>query len=106
MKTVSELKNDDKGVWQVKTEASSYIIDLDERKFMRNPGEGAGPSPEIEGRTVRVSNLSSLFPDSEWNPLWEVRKCKIGSPMTLTSKGFSWVQSTIVRSIEQIVRND
>lgn len=105
MKTVKELKNDDSGVWQVKTEASSYLIDLDKRRFLRNPGQGAGADPSIEGRTIVVSDLSHVLPDSEWTPLWVVGLCEVGTPMMLHTRGFLQIRSTIVRSIERVYDN-
>ena len=106
MKEVMALTDDDKGVWQVKTEASSYLIDLDERQFLRNPGGGMGAHPDIPDRKIVVSDLSSLFPDSQWQPLIAIGVCEVGKTMLLYGTDSKWVCSTIVREIKEVYPND
>ena len=58
MKEVTELTDDSTGVWNVQTETSSYVIDMDEKRAMRVPYSGAGIHPDhAENRTVWVNNI-------------------------------------------------
>ena len=102
----NELKDSDTGVWQVKTEASSYIVDLDERQFLRNPGNGLGVDPSIKGRIVLVNKLQG---DSQWLGLDSIGLCEVGSVMVLNISGglpYPWIRSTYVRSIFKVYPND
>jgi hypothetical protein len=96
-----QLTNEDKGVWRVTTEASAYIIDLDNKRAKRLPGEGAGATP-LHDRVVVVN-----FPhDGLWLEDVNVLNCRRGERMALThipSHDLEWVRSTVVRSIIPMV---
>jgi hypothetical protein len=66
------------GRWQVTTETSVYLIDLDARWIIRVPDAGAGRAP---GMTPTA--LASLRPDHERIDLIHLHPCEIGRPMKL-----------------------
>jgi hypothetical protein len=74
--TVAELFDQDCGLWQVITETSLYVLDLEQRWILRTPG--AGPRASDPGNVVRH------FPhDHRFTPLIRLLTCRIGERMHL-----------------------
>lgn len=68
------------GVWQVTTEVSIYLIDLDRRIAMRIPGAGGDPHVAPDGAFVIVNQVRG---DREWMPIDQVVACRVGDPLVL-----------------------
>lgn len=100
---VVTLKGVDEGVWKVYTETSAYLLDLDEKRGMRLPGEGVVESDE--------SALSHLRGDGEWFVVRGVF-CELGMAMTLICEGivpsdiYTMRQTTLVQRIEKVDNNE
>lgn len=105
MKEVDELTNDTKGVWNVQTETSSYILDMDEHMAMRVPNTGAGIHPDhAENRIVVVTELPQ---DGEWFHFYTLKQCVVGDPMFIyESPSLGTRRSTIVCKITEVHKND
>ena len=101
MSEVQTLDGTRSGVWQVYTETSMYIIDLDQMRGMRVPGEGLGA---VDDKLVIVSDLRA---DNEWFMIRSI-VCRVGEYMDLNVLGlrsddwYTWRRSTIVRSIKRM----
>ncbi|TIC86708.1 hypothetical protein E8D34_10680 [Nocardioides sp. GY 10113] len=74
----SALSGEEGGVWQIVTEASLYILDLERGRLMRTPGAGLGPHVAPDGVLVRVTDLAG---DRAWLTLVELWQCRIGFPL-------------------------
>lgn len=90
------------GVYQVTTETSSYIINLNKKIAKRIPGAGDGKDPNTNG-DVKVSLLRK---DNEWFELIDV-DATVGQTMNLTCKAivdydYTWRRTTVVRKIKKI----
>lgn len=90
------------GRWQVTTETSTYLLDLEERLATRVPDAGAGPPPGLAGPPI-----ASLRRDHEPVRIVEVVTCTIGAPLRLLldirRDGIFTVRtSTIVRDIRKL----
>lgn len=102
-KEVVSLKGVDEGVWHVYTETSRYVIDLDNKRGMREPGKGIAreksPNPKQEAAPLRA--------DGEWFNLIGVY-CEVGPGMTLVCEGivpadiYTMRQTTLVQRIEKV----
>lgn len=102
--TKTELTNEDKGLWNVQTETSSYLVDMDNKKAMRSPNTGAGIHPDhAENRVVFVNPIRG---DGEWFPMSEIEQCKVGEPMYMYQPGAGMRSTTIVRKIIRVYQSD
>lgn len=76
--TVDQLVDDDTGCWQITTQTSIYLLDLDARTLLRIPGAGdQGPNPA----TGAVYPVTALTDDRQPQPLWQLLRCRVGEPM-------------------------
>lgn len=66
------------GRWQVTTETSVYLLDLDDGHVTRVPDAGAGA---IEGASPVV--VASLRRDYERLPLIAIAQCEVGAPFRM-----------------------
>lgn len=73
---VDSLSADATGRWEVFTEASAYLLDLDARTATRVPGAGAG----LPGDQSLVAQLRR---DHRPVPLLRFTGARVGQPMTL-----------------------
>lgn len=99
MKSLDGVKT---GVYQVTTETSSYIINLNKKIAKRIPGAGDGKDPNTNG-DVKVSLLRK---DNEWFEIIDV-DATVGQIMNLTCKAivdydYTWRRTTVVRKIKKI----
>jgi hypothetical protein len=90
------------GRWQVTTETSVYLLDLDAKRVTRVPDAGAGPPPGLSPAPV-----ASLRRDHESVPLLGLIKCAVGEPMRLLidirGDGVSTLRTTtIVRHLREL----
>lgn len=103
---VLSLQGVDDGVWYVYTETSRYIIDLDKKLGMREPGKGAGSAP---GHNQKAE-ASEMRADGEWFKVVGVY-CEVGPGMTIICEGIAQAdiytlrQTTFVRRIEKVETN-
>ena len=105
MKEVNEVTDETTGTWNVQTETSSYILDMDEHKAMRMPNTGAGIHPDhAKNRTIIVTDLRN---DGKWFTFARLVQCKVGDIMFMreTLDG-ECRASTIIRKITKVVAND
>lgn len=101
MKEVTELTENDTGMWNVQTETSSYIIDMDNHKAMRMPNTGAGIHPDhAENRVIYVSTLPH---DGEWFDFATLKQCTVGELMFIYQGRNGMRRSTIVCKIQKVV---
>ena len=96
----SDIEDTDTGLWQITTETSVYLIDLDHRRFRRIPGAAAGTHRTDDAVLVEVRDLPGDF---GWLPLLELLMCRLGEPL-LALEGTpdtetTWRQSTLVQNI-------
>jgi hypothetical protein len=66
------------GRWQVTTETSVYLFDVDDRHVTRVPDAGAGA---IQGASRVV--VAYLRRDYERLPLIAIAQCKVGAPLRM-----------------------
>lgn len=66
------------GRWQVTTETSVYLLDLDMKQVTRVPDAGAGPPPGWS-----PAPIAALRRDHESVPLLKVITCTVGEPMRM-----------------------
>ena len=95
---MDRLELDDKGVYRVSTEASAYILDLDNGWGQRLPGEGLGVHPDTMDRIVVTL---PLWTDGRRFRL-EGLYCVLGEPMRIRHDDGGWIHSTFVRRIERL----
>lgn len=76
---VEYLDDDDTGRWQVTTEASIYVLDLDARNFIRLPGAG----PRADSQAIAVT---AMLGDHRPLPLVAVGLCVVGDNLILLSE--------------------
>lgn len=72
--SVDELRDDDRGRWVVLTEASAYLLNLDERRVQRFSGAGLGPLSD-------ALVICQFENDGEWLELVSLRLCRVGFRM-------------------------
>ena len=99
-----ELTDESTGLWNVQTETSSYLIDMDKRKAMRSPNTGAGIHPDYaENREVYVAKLPQ---DGDWFSFHTLKQCKVGEFMFIYEGSDGIRRSTIVCKITQVHFSD
>lgn len=76
---VDHLDDTDTGRWQITTEASLYVLDLDTRSFTRLPGAGA----LADSQAIAVTTLPG---DHQPLPLFAVLQCTLGYNLILLSE--------------------
>jgi hypothetical protein len=104
MPELTELTDEAKGLYNVQTETSSYLIDMDEMQAMRSPNTGAGIHPDhAENRIVYVNKIRG---DGEWFPISTIKQCIVGILMFIYQPNAGMRQSTIVCKISQVYFND
>ena len=81
--TRQELTDDDTGRWQVTTETSIYLLDLDQRQVMRVPGAAADHG--IDKTAPVTYYVASLRADRRFEPLAELILCRLDETMFLTT---------------------
>jgi hypothetical protein len=81
--TVTELTDDDTGRWQITTETSIYLLDLDARTMLRVPGAGVGVQRDPTRGHIVVTALAT---DHEVVPLVQVLHCRRGESMYLLTE--------------------
>lgn len=81
--TLTELTDQHTGRWQITTEASIYLLDLDQRTLLRVPGAGTGVQRAPDGGRVAVANLPS---DHQVVPLQQLLHCQVGHSMYLLTE--------------------
>lgn len=94
------------GRWQVTTETSVYLLDLDADRVIRVPDAGAGPPAGLAPAAI-----ASLRRDHESVPLIELLSCAVGEPMRLIidlrRDGVSTLRTTtIVRHLRELTATD
>lgn len=92
------------GLWQVTTETSTYVIDLDAGHCIRVPDAGLGQVPELP-----PAKVAAMRRDQEPIALMAVPRAEVGQPLVLVlnlrGDGVVTVrQSTIVRDIRRLPR--
>jgi hypothetical protein len=96
------LDDSDTGVWQVTTEVSILVIDLDQGRLIRYPGTAADTHLTDDDGLV----VNHLPDDNEWVPLVLLAQCRVGAPlMAFTGSeesGHYWRVSTRVHSITRV----
>jgi hypothetical protein len=98
---VDELTNTTTGCWHVMTETATYMVDLDRRVAVRQPGHGAPP-----GGDELPAIVAALRRDGQEFTVVRVVTCRVGERMVLIGYGInadpSFVthrETTIVQSI-------
>ena len=91
----TELSDTSTGKWIVTTVSSRYLLDLDERTAVREPGQGT--------RDDDYFKVSRWGGDEDPMSVEQVVACEVGSPLVLTVSGWGWLKSTPIRSIEAVV---
>jgi hypothetical protein len=79
--TVAELFDDDTGRWQITTQTSIYVLDLDQRSTIRFPG--AAGDQGIDPQVRAAYPVSVLEDDRQPRPIWLLVQCRVGDPMYL-----------------------
>lgn len=77
---VEQLTDEDAGRWQVTTETTIYLLDLDRRTMLRVPGAGAGVQRDPTGGHIAVTALPA---DHRTVPLEQLVHCQLGESMYL-----------------------
>lgn len=75
-----ELGDEARGTFEVITETSRYLIELDpsERWLTRQPGLGDGSNPAVPGAPC----VALLRQDAQKIPLVSIEECQVGYPAT------------------------
>ena len=95
---IEDLTGHEGGVWRVRTQASSYIFDLDQMTVTRHPGPNSQPGINDVTRPIRTIDACRVREEGRW---------------TMRSEGglldpidWYWQISTVIRQIEQIDPDD
>ena len=100
---MKRLEDGDLGVWEVQSETSVYLVDLQGRRLKRIPGAVAGS--HLAGDGVWVE-LRALPRDGEWESLEVLIECRVGAGLLALvrhSDGFrGWRRSTLVQRIRRL----
>lgn len=93
------------GRWQVTTETSIYLFDLDSRRVFRVPDAGAGTLPGQPPVPI-----AALRRDHEAIPLLTLICCEVGIPMRMMSDirgdGSDTLRTTtIVRAVRELTNS-
>ena len=104
--TLAELTDAHTGRWQVTTEASIYLLDLDRRTMLRVPGAGAGVQRDPTRGHIPVTALPA---DHRVVRLQQLLRCELGLSMYLLTEpwpdGSVMVRGTTpVREIRRLNR--
>ena len=103
--TVEELFDDDTGRWQITTQTSVYVLDLDQRSTTRFPG--AAGDQGIDPQVGAAYPVSVLEDDSQPRPLWLLIQCQVGERMYIyTDVDATYVTlrgTTPVREIRRLI---
>lgn len=106
-KEVTTLDGITEGIWNVYTETSMYVVDLDNKRGRREPGKGLG-----RGNKSRNENMKAMpmLADGEWFKIIGIY-CEVGPGMSILCEGlvkadiFTMRQTTWVRKIEKVEDN-
>lgn len=79
--TVEELFDEGAGRWQITTQTSIYLLDLDQRSMIRFPG--AAGDQGIDPQAGAAYPVSVLEDDRETKPVWLLIQCLVGERMYL-----------------------
>ena len=102
--TIDQLFDDDTGRWQITTQTSIHLLDLDQRTVTRIPGAAAehGVRPQT-GPTYAVATLAG---DRQTQSLYLLLQCLVGEPMYLYTDadptGITLRGTTPVREIRRL----
>lgn len=101
---MKRLEDGEGGVWEVTTETSVYVLDLDDRQLKRVPGVANGSHIAADGAWVE---LRSLPRDDEWVTLHQLVECRLGEPLFALVRDpgggtLTWRRSTHVQSIRKL----
>ena len=77
--TVDELFDDDTGRWQITTQTSIYILDLDAPHPAAHPRRRRRPRPQPRDRSSYP--VTVLEDDRQPQPIWQLLRCVVGEPM-------------------------
>lgn len=91
----TELTDKAAGKWVVTTVSSRYLLDLDERTAVREPGQGT--------RDDDYFKVNRWGGDEDPMSVERVVACEVGGPLVLTVSGWGWLKSTPIRSIEPVL---
>lgn len=94
------------GRWQVTTETSIYLLDLDAKRVTRVPDAGAGPPAGFSPAAI-----AALRRDHESVPLLKLITCVVGEPMRmlidLRRDGVCTLRTTtVVRHLRELNAED
>jgi hypothetical protein len=101
---VKTLEGVSEGVWNVYTETSMYVVDLDKKLAKREPGKGLGAASRSHNKDMKASEMRA---DGEWFKVIGLY-CEVGPSMTILCEGlvpadiFTLRQTTWVRKIEKV----
>jgi hypothetical protein len=104
---MKRLDDSDTGVWEVTTETSTYLVDLENGRMIRYPG-AADTHIADDGVTVGVNDL---IDDTDWVPLILLAQCQVGASLiAFTGTGEEqagendgiWHTSTLIKAIRRI----
>lgn len=90
----TELSDTSTGKWIVTTVSSRYLLDLDARTAVREPGKGTKDDDYFK--------VNRWDGDEEPMKVERVIGCEVGSPLVLGVQPFGWLKSTPIRSIEPV----
>ena len=106
--TVEELFDDDTGRWQITTQTSIYILDLDQRTLLRIPG--AAGDQGLDPETGAAYPVTVLEDDRQPQPIWVMLQCRVAERMYLytnaDSTGTTLRGTTPLREIRQLTGQD
>jgi hypothetical protein len=89
--TVTELTDGHTGRWQVTTETSIYLLDLDRRTMLRVPGAGIGVQRDPTRGHIPVTALPA---DHRVVRLQQLLRCEVGLSMYLLTE--PWPDGTVM----------
>ena len=100
---MKRLEDGDLGVFEVQSETSAYLVDLQGRRLKRIPGAVAGSHLADDGVWVE---LRALPGDGEWESLEVLIECRVGVGLLALVRhgdGFrGWRRSTLVQRIRKL----
>lgn len=88
----TELSDTSTGKWVVTTVSSRYLLDLDGRTAVREPGKGTRDDDRYQVNRWEF--------DEDPMEIVRVNACIVGEPLYLLVNPLGWLISTPVRSIE------
>jgi hypothetical protein len=104
---VMTLDGISEGVWNVYTETSMYVVDLDKKIAKRKPGKGLGAASASHNQGMKAAPMRA---DEEWFKVLGLY-CEVGPSMTIICEGlatadiYTMRQTTWVRKIEKVEKN-